>query len=56
MPKRKVSGDIHVRLDPDLYQALETFRQGQECPPTPPEAVRHLLRKALDKRSTSEAA
>jgi hypothetical protein len=50
MPKRKTKDrEIHVRLDSDLQRAIEAFRANQECPPTTPEAVRYLLRKALQR-------
>lgn len=39
--------EIHVRLDADLKQNIDGFRRSQVCPPSPPEAVRQLVRKAL---------
>ena len=44
--------EIHLRLDPDLRRAIDKFRNSQECPPTPPETVRHLVRKALNEGSS----
>jgi Arc/MetJ-type ribon-helix-helix transcriptional regulator len=39
--------EIHVRLDASLKQDIDSFRRSQERPPSPPEAIRQLVRKAL---------
>jgi hypothetical protein len=48
--------EIHLRLDHELRGAIEKFRAAQECPPSPPEAVRHLVRRALAAQAIVAAA
>jgi hypothetical protein len=47
--------EIHVRLDSALKRDIDRFRRSQESPPSPPEAVRQLLRKALSEGSSQTA-
>lgn len=48
---------MHLRIEPDQLAALDTWIAEQEGGRTRPEAIRHLLDKALDhaaaKRGTS---
>ena len=41
------SPSIQIRLQSDLWSAIETFRRNQPDIPTRPEAVRRLLQRAL---------
>ena len=39
---------IHVRLENELLHAIECFRRGEPEIPTRPEAIRRLIRRALE--------
>jgi hypothetical protein len=48
---------IQVRLVDDECDALDSYRREQPNPPSRPEAIRQLLRRALNKaKSTNLAA
>jgi hypothetical protein len=38
---------VQVRLHRDLFEAVESWRRGQESIPSRPEAIRRLLHKSL---------
>jgi hypothetical protein len=42
---------IQLRLQRELYAALESFRRAEPDIPTRPEAVRRLLQRALEPRA-----
>jgi hypothetical protein len=53
---KKREREVHVRLDTDLKRDIDRFRRSQECPPSPPEAIRQLVRKALAEPSDQPEA
>jgi hypothetical protein len=46
---------IQVRLQTELYSAIEGFRRNEPDIPTRPEAVRRLLERALDVAQLKQA-
>jgi hypothetical protein len=44
---------IQIRLQGELYSAVEAFRRHEQDIPTRPEAVRRLLQRALGLRRAS---
>ncbi len=50
------SPSIQVRLQSDLWSAVESFRRNEPDIPTRPEAVRRLLQQALGPRVTQAVA
>jgi hypothetical protein len=42
---------IQIRLQGELYSAVESFRRNEPDIPTRPEAVRRLLQRALEPRA-----
>ena len=51
-----LSPAIQIRLQGELYSAVESFRRAEPDIPTRPEAVRRLLQRALERRAHTTQA